>query len=153
MIGLFVHHLHQGLPIGRSMCNGGGGGSSSSSNTSTTTQTTDKRMVVDQGIGISSDSSTVTVNSLDRDIVNKALETVQGADAVAGDGFNKLLGLTEKLFQAGEQVLNSNTKNAQTTIGALTTAANDATGKIDQKTILILAGAGVAAAFALKGKK
>jgi hypothetical protein len=131
---------------------GGGGGSSSSSSNTTTTNTTDKRMVVDTGIGISSDKSTITVEALDAGIVNKALDTVAAADATAGEGFGKLLQLADKLFDAGGKLVENTSATAMQAVEAANTARNDAEGRIDQKTILMLAAAGVAAAYVVKRK-
>lgn len=124
---------------------GGGGSSSSSSTTSTTTQNTDKRIAISEGIGISSDSSTVNVSTLDAGIVNKALDTVSAADATAGDGFGKLLALADKLFVGAGEVIDKTQTTTMAQIGALSSAQNDAKGAIDQKTIVVLAIAGAAA--------
>lgn len=121
-------------------CHGGGGGSSSS--TATTTTSTDKRMVVDQGIGISSDSSTVNVTALDGDIVKQALDTVKASDAVAGEGFAKLLDLTGKVFDVGAGVIKS---GQALTNEAYQQATSEKSGSIDNKTIMILGVAGAAA--------
>lgn len=145
----FAAWAHQGAAPGLSMCNGGGGGSSSSSSSSTTTSI-DKRMVVDQGIGITSDQSTVTVQALDGQIVSKALDTVAAADATAGEGFERLLGLAENLFSAGGKLVEKTSDTAMAAVGAVSTAQNDAKGAIDQKTLVILAAAGVGAAYLLK---
>lgn len=128
----------------------GGGGSSSSSSNTTTTNTTDKRMVVDTGVGVSTENSTVNVTTLDAGIVNKALDTVAAADATAGEGFGKLLTLADKLFDAGSTLVSNTSETAMQAVEAANTARNDAEGRIDQKTILILAAAGVAAAYAMK---
>lgn len=130
-------------------CHGGGGGSSSSNATNTTS--TDKRMVVDQGIGISSDSSSVYVNALDGDIVKAALDTVKASDAVAGEGFGKLLDLTGKVFDVGSGVIKA---GQQMTADAYQTATAEKSGSIDNKTIMILGIAGAAAwAFSKAGAK
>lgn len=148
--------------------NGGGvgprrlykGGGSSSSNATTTTST-DKRMVVDQGIGISSDSSSVYVNALDGDIVKHALDTVRASDAVAGQGYSKLLdtsndafskvlNLTGKVFDAGVGVIKA---GQQMTADAYQTATAEKSGSIDNKTIMILGIAGAAAWAFSKAKK
>jgi hypothetical protein len=122
----------------------GGSGGSSSSN-ATTTQTTDKRMVVDQGIGISSDSSTVTVNALDGDIVKKALDTVAAADATAGTGFTQLLGLADKLFTGAGSMIDKTQAASLAQLETINAAAADKSGTIDQKTMIVLAVAGAAA--------
>ncbi len=130
---------------------GGGGGSSSSSSTATTTQNTDKRIAVEQGIGISSDSSTVTVQALDAGIVSKALDTVASSDATAGAGFTQLLTLADKLFTGAGAVIEKTQDTALAQIGSLNASANDARGTIDQKTMIVIAVAG-AAAYALSRK-
>lgn len=130
---------------------GKGGSSSSSQSSSTTTTNTDKRLVVDGGsLGISSDSSTVNVQTLDAGIVNKALETVAAADATAGEGFDKLLQLTESLFDAGGKLLENNATTTLAQLEQLNTARNDTQGKIDQKTIVVLVAGAVAVAWALR---
>ncbi len=129
---------------------GGGGGSSSS--TQSTTTNTDKRIAIQDGIGISSDSSTVNVTSLDAGIVTKALDTVSVADASNSQGFSQLLGLADKLFTGAGQTLQTAQSATLAQVGALNQAQNDARGTIDQKTIIILAVAG-AAAFAYSRKK
>lgn len=147
----FAALRHQGAAPGLSMCNGGGGGSSSSSSASTTETTNiDKRMVVDQGIGISSDSSTVNVQSLDAGIVNKALDTVAAADATSGEGFARLLNLAEGLFTKGGELVDKVSDTSMAAVAAVSTAQNDAKGSIDQKTLVIMAVAGIGAAYILK---
>lgn len=130
---------------------GKGGSSSSSQSSSTTTTNTDKRLVVDGGsLGISSDSSTVNVQTLDAGIVNKALETVAAADATAGEGFDRLLQLTENLFDAGGKLLENNATTTLAQLEQLNTARNDTQGKIDQKTIVVLVAGAVAVAWAMR---
>lgn len=132
---------------GRRTCYFGGGGSSESTNQTTTTNT-DKRLVVDSGIGISSDSSSVTVNALDAGIVEKALDTVQVSDATNGQGFGQLVTLADKLF-TGAGTLVAATQ--QTALEQMTQANVETAGKIDNKTITIL-GVAAAAAF-MMGRK
>lgn len=150
----------QGEPLGDSVTRpklgggyvcGGGGGSSKSATTTTTTNI-DKRMVVDTGVGISSESSTVNVEVLDADIVNNALLFAAAADATAGEGFEKLLGLTERLFDAGGAILDTTAKTSMAAVEAVNTARNDAEGDIDQKTLIILGAVGLGAAYLMKKK-
>lgn len=131
---------------------GGGGGSSSSSSTATTTQNTDKRIAVEQGIGISSDSSTITVEALDANIVNKALDTVATADATSGAGFTQLLTLADRLFTGAGAVISDTQGQALKQLETLNAAGNDSRGQIDQKTMIVLAVAG-AAAFVMARRK
>lgn len=150
----YAQHLQQGLPPGRSICNGGGGGggsSSSSQSTSTVTENTDKRIAIDSGIGISSDSSTVTVNALDSNIVQKALDTVAGADATAGQGFSQLIGLADKLFSGAGNMIERTQNASLAQLETLNTASNDKAGAVDQKTLIILGGVAVAV-FAMRKK-
>lgn len=128
------------------------GGSKSSSANTTTTNTTDKRMVVDNGLGISSDSSTVTVNMVDADIVKAALDTVTASDATNGEGFEKLLSLAGNLFEAGGKLIDKTQTASLAQLETINSAANDKTGAIDQKTIIVLAIAGAAAFVMKKGK-
>jgi hypothetical protein len=135
------------------ICRFGGDSSSSSSNTTNTTNV-DKRQVVDaNGIGVSSDSSTVTVNNttLDGGIVNKALDAMTANDAANGQGFTQLLNLADKMFSSAGSMVSKAQDTALSQISSINTAANDAKGAINQKTLIILAGA--AAAVFIMGKK
>jgi Tfp pilus assembly major pilin PilA len=141
------------------VCGGGGGSSSSASNTSTTTSTTtlntDKRITQQSGVAMTVDGSTVNVTnqSVDKDIVNKALDTVTTGNALQNDGFVKMLGLADKLFATADSTLKSTQATTLAQVGALTSAQNDAKGAIDQKTIVILAAAGVAGLALITRKK
>lgn len=141
---------------GRVIYGGGGSSSSSSSPTTTTTQTTtqntDKRIAIQDGIGISSDSSTVNVQALDGQIVSKALDTVAAADATAGDGFNKLLSLADKIISGAGTVVQSSQDTTLKQIESINAAAADSRGQIDQKTMIVIAVAG-AAAYAFSKRK
>lgn len=130
---------------------GGGGGSSSS--TASTTTNTDKRIAIQDGIGISSDSSTVNVTTLDAGIVNKALDTVAVTDATNSQGFSQLLTLADKFMTGAGEVIKTTQATTMAQVGALGTAQNDARGSIDQKTMIALAVAGVGAIWAFNRKK
>lgn len=87
-----------------------GGKSQSSNEANTTTTNTDKRQVVDnQSVGVSSDSSTVTVYATDNGAVDKAIELTGGVAAGALDGYRALLAATVALAskQDGMQSANS----------------------------------------------
>jgi hypothetical protein len=107
---------------------------------------------VDNGIGVSSDSSTITINSLDEGIVNKALETVSQNDAINGEGFNRLLELAGNLFQSGGELIDKTSSAALGAVEAVNTAKNDEEGRIDQKTLVICAVAGVSAVYLMRKK-
>jgi hypothetical protein len=124
-----------------------GGKSSSSSNSESTTNTTniDRRQVVAEGgFGIASDGATVTIESIDGGIVQSALDTVKANDATNGAGFTQLLTLADKFLSGAGEVINKTQDTTIKQIDQINTAANDQTGKIDQKTLLIAAGAAVA---------
>jgi len=75
----------------------GGGDSSSSSSSSNATNTTnvDKRQVVsDNGLGVSSDSSTVNVSILDQNAIEKAVNLAGNTQAGALDAYKALLSAT-----------------------------------------------------------
>lgn len=131
------------------------GSKSSSSSSSNTTNTTniDRRQVMSDGaIGVTSDSSTINIESMDAGVVNKALDVVASNDTIAGQGFTQLLILADKMFNAGGTILQKTADTTMAQVGALTTAQNDAKGAIDQKTMMILAGVAAAAFIASKQK-
>lgn len=131
------------------------GSKSSSSSSSNTTNTTniDRRQVMSDGaIGVTSDSSTINIESMDAGVVNKALDVVASNDTIAGQGFTQLLTLADKMFNAGGTILQKTADTTMAQVGALTTAQNDAKGAIDQKTMMILAGVAAAAFIASKQK-
>lgn len=132
------------------LCGGGGG---SSSSTASTTTNVDKRLALEQGIAISSDQSTVNVQALDAGIVEKALDTVSIADASNAQGFNSLLSLADKFITGAGDVIKTTQATTLAQVGALGTAQNDARGTIDQKTMIVLAVAGVGALWAFNRKK
>jgi hypothetical protein len=130
------------------------GGSSSSSTTSTNI---DKRIAISEGVGISADNSSasVTINeqSVDADIVKKALDTVSAADATSGAGFSQLLTLAGGLFEGAgrliggtQQAALQSYRDAQgATARAMDTATAAARGGIDNRTLTMIALAGAAA--------
>lgn len=127
--------------------------SSSSSNTTNTTNIDRRQVMSDGAIGITSDSSTVNVQSMDAGVVKAALDVVATADATAGDGFSKLLTLTEKMFTAGGQILDKTADTSLAAVSAVNSARNDAAGSIDQKTLIILGAVGLGAAYFMKKAK
>lgn len=99
----------------------------------------------------SSGQAVASVNSL----ASKAMDAVAKADAVNGDGFNALIGLAGDLFSGTGQMFSQVQDKAFSAIQEVNTAANDREGQVDQKTIIIIAVAAVAAIgfFSLRGKK
>ncbi len=146
----------------------GGGGSRSSSTQQTFN--TDQRVVTESGIGVSGDSNAISVNTTTADpgIVARALQTVDINNATNADGFTKLLnaaainnatnadGFTQLLDAATQMFNRSEGLIGQTQAAvadAYTVAQNTAKGTIDNRTITVLAVAGVAALWAINRKK
>lgn len=81
-------------------------GSKSKSSSATTYQNTDKRVVADGGgVGLSGDGSTVSIQVLDggaiassADVVKAALQTIEKADATAGEGLEQTIRLASDSF-------------------------------------------------------
>lgn len=86
-------------------CFGGGGGSSTSA---TTTTSVDKRLVVDSGVGVSSDSSTVNVSALDGGAIKSAFDFAALAGQGAGDTVIAALELADTIYTKGLSALDRN---------------------------------------------
>lgn len=142
-----------------------GGKSSSSSDSSnwqsststTTNNNIDRRQVVAEGaFGLAADGATVSItnNSLDGEVIGKALDVVAQSDATNGDGFNSLLRLADKFISGAGDVIGKTQETTMKQIEAVNMAANDKSGQIDQKTMMVAVGAAAAVAIAFAvGKK
>lgn len=108
-----------------------------------------------------SDQSTTTVNTLDggaiaqafgfgNNTVNRALGTVEMSNAAVGEGFTRLLDTAENLFTQGQGLIGQTQKAVADAYGQ---AQTDAKGTIDNRTITVLAVAGVAALFLMNRGK
>lgn len=124
--------------------------SSSSSAVTTQSQALDKRIAVESGIGISSDESTINIQSVDGEIVKRALDVVEMSNATAGDGFGQLLSLADKFLTGAGESVGKTQDTTLAAISAVNSAVNDSKGAIDQKTMILLAG--VAAAVVILPK-
>lgn len=126
---------------------------STQANTTTTSNNIDRRQVVAEGgFGVASDGATVNITSVDAGIAKAAIDAVSGADATNGQGFTQLLNLADKVFTGAGAMLDTTQKTSLAQVEALNTVANDAKGVIDQKTIIVLAIAGLGGAYLLKKK-
>ncbi len=125
----------------------GGGDSSSSSSSATNTTNVDKRQVISSNaVGVTTDANaTVNVSNttLDGNVIQGALDYVKGTDATQGANFTALLGLADKMFATGAGVIKTAQDTTLAQIGQINTAQNDAKGTISQKTIMIIAAAGL----------
>lgn len=140
----------------------------SKSSSTQATNNYDQRVAVQDGVGISGDRNSITSstttnttnNITDAGIVSrglqtvdtsisKALESVNMNNATNAQGFEKLLGAAESLWQRGEGLIGQTQKSVA---DAYAMANTDAKGSIDNKTIIVLAVAG-AAAFAFARRK
>ena len=133
----------------------GGSDSSSSSSAATTTSNIDKRQVVSSGaVGVTTDAAgdiSVTNNTLDAGAIQGALDYVKATDATQGANFTSLLSLADKMFSTGAGVIKTAQDTSLAQIDQINTAQNNSKGAIDQKTMIILAVAGLGA-FALSKK-
>lgn len=133
----------------------GGGNSSSSSSTTTNTYNTDRRQVVDAGsVGVSSDSSTVTINSLDAGAIDAGKMI-----ALAGLGSNAnntavLLETAAQLFSKSADLQSANVKLAGTLASGAADAYRDAGDQAQGNKSLIFAAIAVVgvAAFTMRRK-
>ena len=126
----------------------GGGGGSATTSSNTKTLNTDKRLVAsDSAIGISSDNSTINLSTTDQGAVAASFDFAKNANALAGESYKNLLAATGSTLSG---VLGGIA--AQQNFIAATSA--DASGSIDNKTIMVIAGLGAVAvaALAIKGK-
>lgn len=152
----------------------GGGGSRSSS--AQTTNNIDQRVAVQDGLGISGDANAIQLTSTTLDggaikgafdfasgttsdalvttraTVGRALDSIDASNASLGDGYDRLLGAAEKLFDRGENLIG---QTQQAVADAYNRAQDTSRGTIDNRTIIVLAVAGAAAAafIATRGTK
>lgn len=148
----------------------GGGyicGKGSSSSAATTTNNTDKRLVTGEGsVGVSADNSSVIVNMTDGGLVTKGLDVLgagytglleaqsknfETGAGLVDSGYTKLLDVLDGVFDKGQSLIGQTQKSVA---DAYSQAQTEAKGTIDNKTMIVLAVAGVAAAYAFtrKGK-
>lgn len=123
-----------------------GFGGSSKSSSASTTNNIDKRNAVQDGIGVSGDGNTVSIT--DSGLVSRALDSIDRADAINGEGFTQLLGVAGNLLTQTQSTMAKATNDVK---DAYSQAVTDKAGALDNKTIAVIAVAGVAAlAFARK---
>ena len=153
--------------------------SRSSSSSSQTTNNIDRRVAVQDGIGISGDRNTLelisntTNNLLDGgaikgafdfsratsadafkltgQTVSRAMDSIDTNNATLGAGYDSLLSAAESLWERGEKLIG---QTQQSVADAYTRAQDTAKGTIDNRTIIVLAIAGAAAVFLIsRGRK
>lgn len=120
------------------VCGFGGDSSSTSKNE---TNNYDNRTAVQGGLGIAGSSGN-TINVTDGGIVDRALDSVDMANAAAADGWTKLL-------NAGESLIGQTQKHVA---DAYAQAQSNVSGTIDNRTLIVLGVAG-AAALAFMNRK
>lgn len=153
----------------------GGGGSRSSSAQSTSNE--DRRVAVQDGIGVSGNSNALELTSITNvldggaikeafgfakdatgaalasteNTVGRALDSVDASNATLGQGYELLLNTADRLFERGGDLI----EQTQSAVASAYTRAQDsAKGTIDNRTIIVLAVAGAAAAvIATRGRK
>lgn len=114
-------------------------GSKSSSKQSSSNY--DNRVAVQDGIGLSySSGNTINVETLDAEIVGKALDSVNVSNALNSDNFTKLLDVQKDMFNTSQGLIG---QTQQAVADAYSQAQTDAKGTIDNRTMIVL---GIAAA-------
>lgn len=125
-------------------------GGDSASSTSSTTENADKRNAVQDGIGISGDGNRLSVAITDGGIVSRALQSVDLANANAGEGFAKLIDTAGDLFNQGQGLIGQTQKAVADAYGQ---AQTDKAGTIDNRTLIALAAAAVVGLIFIYRKK
>ena len=149
-------------PGGGYVCGGGG-----SSKSSQATSNYDQRVAVQDGIGLSGSSGNIIQTSsnthytvTDGGIVGRGLDTVDktvksALDAINvssannADGFSKLLDIAGDMFTTSQGLIGQTQKSVA---DAYSMAKTDAKGTIDNRTIMVIAVAGMTA-FAYANRK
>lgn len=129
----------------------------SSSKSSQASSNTDNRVAVQDGIGLSASSgNTISVTTVDAEIVGnaldsvgKALDSVNISSALGAEGFAKLLETSKDMFNTSQGLIGQTQKAVADAYGQ---AQNDKAGTIDNRTIIVLAVAGAAALVAMNQK-
>lgn len=143
--------LERRLPGSCRYHDGGGSSSSSSSTSNQTTNQIDRRQVVDSNsVGVSSDTSTVTVNVLDQGAVAKALELVGASDLETGKSVSSVLGFAKDVFTSGLTVLDKASKHVEQQTQLVSTAYDNAKGEGTQKNLVAAAALAAVAIVAVK---
>lgn len=127
----------------------------SSSKSNSNVFNTDKRLVTGEGsVGVSADSSTVTMNVTDAGIVSRALDSIDMAGATNADGFARLLKtaapMFDSMFDRGQALIGQTQSAVADAYGQ---ARNNQAGTIDQRTMIALAVLAAIAVYATKKKK
>ncbi len=149
-----IQLLALGLPT--IPANGGGGDSSSSTNQ--TTNQVDRRQVVDSGsVGVSSDTSTVTVSILDggaivgaKALAESALNLVKASDQETGKTLADVLGFAENVFTTGIGVLDKAGDQVAAQSEIVSKAYDNAKGEGTQKNLIAAAALATVAIVAVK---
>jgi hypothetical protein len=129
---------------------GGKSSSKSEANQQTTTTNQDNRIVNESGIVATTGASIVAnIESMDGDIVNKALDFAATADGNNKDAFSKLIDFAADTFATGAQMISA---GQQQVIDAAQSVQADKQGSIDQKTMIVLGVAAASALVLVKGK-
>ncbi len=122
----------------------------SSSSSKQTSSNADNRVAVQDGIGLSASSgNTISVTTVDAEIVGKALDSVNISSALGAEGFAKLLETSKDMFNTSQGLIGQTQKAVADAYGQ---AQNDKAGTIDNRTIIVLAVAGAAALVAMNHK-
>lgn len=125
------------------------GGSSSSSSSST--QNVDKRLVTGDGsVGISSDTSTVSVNVLDGGAVAGAIDLARSADANAGKNLSTVLNFAGLALAKSAESIGQSAATIKESSATVATAYDQAKGQGADARVLAYGAMAVVALVAVK---
>lgn len=118
-------------------------GGKSSSAQSSTTNNLDNRVAVQDGVGVSNSTGTA-ITITDGGIVSRALDSVDLSNATMNDGYKTLIDAATEVFNRGQGLIGQTQAAVADAYGQAQTAK---AGTIDNRTLIALAVAGVAAVF------
>lgn len=118
-------------------------GGKSSSAQSSTTNNLDNRVAVQDGVGVSNSTGTA-ITITDGGIVSRALDSVDLSNATMSDGYRTLIDAATEVFNRGQGLIGQTQAAVADAYGQAQTAK---AGTIDNRTLIALAVAGVAAVF------
>lgn len=127
---------------------------SSDSGSSSSQSTIDQRTATQNGDAVSaSGRGTVNITKTDNGAVAAALDTIKGSAVANGDAYEQLLKSTESLFAQNRQIFDRSQQTAVDSMAQLQAAANDRSGVLSEKTVILIALASAAAYAYVKGAK
>lgn len=126
-----------------------GFGGDSSSRSSNDTYNTDKKVAVQDGVGITGDNNNVSMTSSDPATVARALDSIDRNNATNAEGFTQLLGVAGSLWNQSQNLIGQTQKSVA---DAYSQAEANKSGTIDNRTMIMLAAVAAVMVFAITRK-